>query len=144
MVQTIPPRLAQQRDTRIPPRPRPQPTPPARPADARVRVVTPPTIDYPFGVIETIVGRDVAYYDVCELVDIEFQGCRAFHFVKHGPAGHEYDVLIAPNPQDHTCECKGFYAHGHCRHITAARFVAGQPSPRVVPDTRPTPADCPF
>lgn len=32
-----------------------------------------------------------------------------------------YGVLVAMNPQDHLCECRGFAAHGYCKHISAVR-----------------------
>jgi len=32
-----------------------------------------------------------------------------------------YAVLIARNGQDHVCECRGFAAHGRCKHLTALR-----------------------
>src|SRR4051794_40724777 len=84
------------RDTR-----RPRPTV-VRP-EPWVRWTDRPTADYPFGVVEVIAGREVAYYDVCELADCQLEGCRAFHFRKHGDPGTDYHVLIAPNPQDHSC-----------------------------------------
>lgn len=32
-----------------------------------------------------------------------------------------YGVLVAANHQDHTCTCRGFQAHGHCKHHDAIR-----------------------
>jgi hypothetical protein len=130
---------AVQRDTR-------QPRPTVARPEPWVRWAERPTADYPFGVVEVIAGREVAYYDVCALAGVAIDGCRGFHFRKHG--GPEYHVLLAANPQDHSCECLGFLRHGNanphgCRHIVAARFVAATPAPAVA-DTRPVPADCPF
>ncbi|HEX3152939.1 MAG TPA: hypothetical protein VHR66_33010 [Gemmataceae bacterium] len=34
-----------------------------------------------------------------------------------------YGVLVARNGQDHECECKGFQAHGRCKHHDALRSL---------------------
>jgi hypothetical protein len=30
-----------------------------------------------------------------------------------------YHVFIANNPQDRSCECRGFHFTGHCKHLSA-------------------------
>ncbi len=129
-----------------------QRTPPAakppqpRPRNAPVPLVSwmeYPTPDYPFGVVLITVGSEAAFYDVSE-IDCQFPDCRGFDFVKHDPTRPDYHVCLSmTNPQDHTCECRGFLAHGHCRHIAAAIMVAATPKPVAV-DSRPVPADAPF
>src|SRR4051812_12723734 len=32
-----------------------------------------------------------------------------------------YGVFVARNAQDHTCTCRGFQAHGRCRHFDSVR-----------------------
>jgi hypothetical protein len=34
-----------------------------------------------------------------------------------------YGTLVAYSPLDHTCSCRGFQAHGHCRHHDALRAL---------------------
>jgi hypothetical protein len=34
-----------------------------------------------------------------------------------------YQVLVAANGQDHTCTCRGYQAHGRCRHHDAVRTL---------------------
>jgi hypothetical protein len=108
-----------------------------------VEWATRPTFDYPYGVIRIRMGKEVAYYDVAE-VDCQFPNSRGFCLEKQRePNGCYHVCLCMTNPQDHTCECRGFLAHGHCRHIAAAILIAQTPMP-VEPDTRPVPADAPF
>ena len=88
-----------------------------------------PTADYPFGVVLVSVGSQAAFYDVSE-IDCQFPDCRAFHLVKRDDSDSDYHVCLSmTNPNDHTCECQGFLRHGHCRHVTAAIFVAATPKP---------------
>lgn len=43
---------------------------------------------------------------------------------KDGPdADESYAVLVARNGQDHTCTCRGYQAHGHCKHHDAVRAL---------------------
>jgi hypothetical protein len=51
---------------------------------------------------------------------------------------HSHDVIIEDN-QSGCCSCKGFTAHGHCRHLDALRslLAAGKlPVPGVPHDAR--------
>ncbi len=41
-----------------------------------------------------------------------------------GSAGETYHVCVA-GPADSLCGCKGFEAHGHCKHLDACRVIAG-------------------
>lgn len=46
-----------------------------------------------------------------------------------------YDVFLARNGQDHTCDCRGFCAHGHCKHVEAVKAsVAEIPNPLHRPE----------
>src|SRR5258708_4908991 len=36
-----------------------------------------------------------------------------------------YGVLVARNDQDHLCECRGFEAHGRCKHLDALHWLLG-------------------
>lgn len=36
-------------------------------------------------------------------------------------APERYGVFVARNDQDHICECRGFQAHGRCKHLDAVR-----------------------
>jgi hypothetical protein len=43
----------------------------------------------------------------------------AFGLDKFGAdGGASYDVLLDPERGHHSCECKGFYRYGYCRHVT--------------------------
>jgi len=64
-------------------------------------------------------------YEVKEYSGVQIPGSRGFSFAKLAPDMITYDVLIGMNPQDHSCECLGFLRHGHCKHIDAARRLAG-------------------
>jgi hypothetical protein len=44
---------------------------------------------------------------------------QAFGLDKFGAQGSgSYDVLLDTERGHHSCECTGFYAHGHCKHVT--------------------------
>jgi hypothetical protein len=63
-------------------------------------------------------------YDLRELQH-EFEGCRAFRLTKHTPDREEYYVLLANNPQDESCDCKGHLRWGRCKHIRGLRALIG-------------------
>lgn len=75
---------------------------------------------------------------------------RSVQAIAEDPEGdHYYGVLIA-NEQDTTCECRGFQAHGHCKHIAGIRWAlsvghldkAPAPAPRrFVPPSIPIAGD---
>lgn len=56
---------------------------------------------------------------------------RAARFSKAaGDAGSDreesaYDVFVGRNGQDRRCDCKGFTAHGHCKHTAALACLIG-------------------
>jgi hypothetical protein len=59
-----------------------------------------------------------------------------------------YGVFVARNGQDHTCTCRGFQAHGRCRHHDSIRELleAGHidhPGERPA-DPTPALAEAPF
>lgn len=52
------------------------------------------------------------------------RGVRAFRLFKMPEQGEEqevYDVQLIPEP---SCDCKGFTAHGHCKHYDALLALA--------------------
>jgi hypothetical protein len=63
------------------------------------------------------VGKYEAEYTVTEFIvparEDESPG-RGFRCEKFG--GEVYDIFLAQNGQDDTCDCRGFEAHGHCKH----------------------------
>ena len=44
-------------------------------------------------------------------------------WAKNDFADGHYDVLLDTATGHHTCECKGFLRHSHCRHIKAALML---------------------
>lgn len=82
------------------------------------RVVESSVVHTDRGVRLIITSKATASYDI-----LEFPCCdgRLFRLTKDD--GNSYDVLIASNGQDHTCDCADMTFRGHidgpCKHITA-------------------------
>ena len=67
------------------------------------------------------VGREETTYRISEFpVGGAYDG-RAFAFTK--PDGERYDVFLCRHGQNDSCDCRGFVAHGHCKHRDAARTL---------------------
>jgi hypothetical protein len=81
-----------------------------------------------YGTVQITVGTTATVYDVREL-DGGPDG-RGFELTKVPalPGEEPYHVWLSmTNPQDRTCECKGFLRHGHCKHTAGlAALLAHQ------------------
>lgn len=66
------------------------------------------------GVLVVTEGKKVDSYVLREIEPGYAE--RAFEFKKDGGDTHH----VALERQGHTCDCRGFVAHGHCRHASAA------------------------
>jgi hypothetical protein len=86
--------------------------------------VEPPTDGHPTGVIVIPGELETAFYDVTEIL-CEFPNCRGFALTKHTPDREQYHVLLADNPQDHSCDCPGFLRWSHCKHVSGLRALIG-------------------
>jgi len=72
-------------------------------------------------VVYSAVGQHARYW--VEEFPADLAG-RAFRFVKVVSAGEEggaYECLAADRQDDDLCDCKGFTAHGHCKHLDVIR-----------------------
>src|SRR5262249_28321117 len=95
-------------------------------------------------------SRKPAYVieDVYTVAEFDSPLGRAFHLTKHGRRGGlpapEHDVLLAVNPQDCRCDCKGFEHAGRCRHVAGLQALIGAATiaPPAADDADP--ADAPF
>jgi hypothetical protein len=85
---------------------------PARKRERSIRLVRSPAADG-VGVFAIRADDAVAYYTLHE-IPCEIGG-RGFAVHRLG-LGNLYHVRIG-RPEDCSCECHGFLAHGHCRHI---------------------------
>jgi hypothetical protein len=65
------------------------------------------------GVVSITVGKDAADYFV-STVAADFG--TGFRLEKIG-GGETYHVNLATDPQQHSCECKGFGRWAHCKHF---------------------------
>ncbi len=72
-------------------------------------------------VVRITVGKKTAFYVVKELLS-EIGG-RGFAMHKLGIAPF-YHVRIG-KPEDISCECMGYLAHGMCRHVLGLQALAG-------------------
>jgi hypothetical protein len=79
------------------------------------RASNPPATTYEFArpVLTIRKGRQADDYAVREFA-CGMDG-RAFRLSKD--TGEHYSCMIARNGQDHLCECRGFEATGHCKHL---------------------------
>jgi hypothetical protein len=78
-------------------------------------------IEFDFPVLLLRKERDVQIYTVDEFpVGGPAWDGRAFRLTKDS-TGEHYSCFVARNGQDHLCECRGFEAHGHCRHVDALK-----------------------
>jgi hypothetical protein len=84
-----------------------------------IRLVRAPGADG-VGVVCLRAGDEDTFYTVREL-PCEIGG-RGFAVHKTG-LGALYHVRIG-GPEDCSCECKGFLAHGHCRHVLGLLALA--------------------
>jgi len=71
-------------------------------------------------------GRKVEFFDYY-LKPIPCQDGAAYEVSKLQGDGETYHVRIATD--GNTCECKGFLAHGHCKHL--ASLVALRAAGRI-------------
>ena len=77
-----------------------------------IRLERPTTIDG-VGVFSVRVGERTTFYTLHEIrCDI---GGRGFEVHRLG-LGNLYHVRVG-EPADCSCECLGYLAHGHCRHL---------------------------
>jgi hypothetical protein len=65
------------------------------------------------GAFTITVGKNSSNYTFCE-IPCEIGG-RGFAVHRMG-LGNRYDVRVG-KPEDISCECLGFYAHGRCKHV---------------------------
>ena len=111
--------------TSAPARVKPARKPRAKPARS-VRLVVPPAGGD--GVVRIAVGKLSTDY-VLQPLRSEVGG-RAFQLTKAGleAGGEVYHVLLTGDPRQDSCSCKGFVAHGHCKHRDglAALAAAGR------------------
>src|SRR5262249_46034972 len=84
-----------------------------------------PTVDEPVLLTLHIAGKESDYW--LSLMPSDFG--EAFRLEKiipsdDGPAerGEVYHVCFE-DQQNHTCECKGFLRHGHCKHIDSLKAL---------------------
>jgi hypothetical protein len=88
------------------------PAPPTPRLPRTIRLVQPPD-QHGVAVFTVHAGRAAAHYTFREIpCDI---GGRGFAVHRLG-LGRLYHVRVG-RPEDCSCECLGFLAHGHCRHI---------------------------
>ena len=84
---------------------------PRKPLPRSARMLSP-------GILEITIGKAelVCYFLTCLPSDFG----QAFRLEKFSPVeetrGEVYDVCLRGNRRS-TCECQGFLAHGHCKHI---------------------------
>lgn len=79
-----------------------------------VRLLRPPTPPAP-GVLAIVSPRETQFYVFQEIpCDI---GGRGFSLHRLG-LGALYHLRIG-RPDESSCECMGFLAHGHCKHVRA-------------------------
>jgi hypothetical protein len=90
---------------------------PAKPARARKPRAKRPRV---FNITFTIGGT---HYKVYPLAIDPSIGRKAFRFAKQGGDGAVYDLLA--NEYGLQCQCRGFEAHGHCKHVETTQ-VAGR------------------
>lgn len=73
-------------------------------------------------------GQTLKYYSASRLAIIDGQTYRVMRFHADGgegmrltkSSGESYDVFLpAGSGELTTCDCKGFVAHGHCKHADA-------------------------
>jgi hypothetical protein len=88
------------------------PARPRRKPPRTIRLVRSPSADG-VGVFCVSAGKESAFYALHE-VPCEIGG-RGFAVHRLG-LGELYHVRVGA-PEDCSCECKGFLAHGHCRHV---------------------------
>jgi hypothetical protein len=76
-------------------------------------------------VLVEVRGRKVGYYLVPVDPGFHAHG-RAFRLEKFATdpgtdaeAGAYHVVVVPAGAGHHSCECKGFYRHGHCKHVAA-------------------------
>jgi hypothetical protein len=91
----------------------------AKPSSSRtIRLVRPPTIDG-VGVFCISVREGLAFYTLREIPCAI--GGRGFAVHRLG-LGELYHVRIGTR-EECSCECLGYLAHGHCRHILGLRSL---------------------
>ena len=96
-----------------------EPNPPAAKPARSIRLVRPPGRDG-VGVFCISAGETSAFYTLHEIrCDI---GGRGFAVHRLG-LGNLYHVRVG-RPEDCSCECKGFYRHGYCRHVSGLLALA--------------------
>lgn len=67
------------------------------------------------------VGKNVTAYTCTEFPVGEPYDGRAFKLVK--PDGEHYNVFLARNGQDDSCDCMGYVAHTTCKHRDSLRCL---------------------
>jgi hypothetical protein len=83
-----------------------------------IRLVIPPD-DRGIGVLAIRIRDKITHYTFRE-IPCEIGG-RGFAIHRLG-VGQRYDVRIG-SPADTSCECLGYLAHGHCKHIEGLNAI---------------------
>jgi hypothetical protein len=98
-------------------RPRPKP-------ERRIRLEVPPEFNG-LGIVRIMVGKEHADYFLT-LLATDFG--RGFKVEKIGLHENDPPYHVNIDADKHSCECKGFLRHGHCKHADglAALIAAGQ------------------
>ena len=107
------------------------------------------------GTMTVVQDKKVTTYRLTEHVGVPYP-CRGFHVEKVAggtdPEATGYDVEINPEGH-HSCECKGFYRHGHCSHVDAIQdllaagaldVAAEEPAAEPFPSAEQVAADAAF
>jgi hypothetical protein len=77
------------------------------------------------GLLTVGTAKAITTYGVTEM-ETAWEG-RAFKLdvIRGGtdPESEFYHVFAANNPQDRSCDCKGFTYKGHCKHVAAVEAL---------------------
>ncbi len=97
----------------------------------------PPSADRNFGILRLALGREANCYFLKPLPS-DFGRAFALTKLVRASEGVTYHVLL-DGPRHSSCDCLGFTAHGHCKHMASVRLLleSGQ-LPGVRGDSPPT------
>src|SRR5262245_25320739 len=87
---------------------------------ARSIAVVRPTGPDGVAVVRITLGKKHGFYAVKE-IQSEIGG-RGFAMHRLGVAPLYY--VRVGRPEDSSCECKGFYRHGHCKHVQGLKALS--------------------